>query len=144
MNAHSHMKSFVILLPVALCCLSGCFPYRYVDAPGVTGQVVDRTTKRPVSGAIVSMTSDKAVVQTRTGQSGGFALAAIQAWHLPVNYIEGHVTYGVLRVEAAGYRSVTSEEGESASLWHVSPDVTHYPTGRDDFERVRIALTPGA
>lgn len=142
MHAPSH--KLLLLLPAVF--LAGCFPTHWTDAPGVAGQVVSRATNRPVVGASVSMTAGSKSVQARTDQSGSFSLPAIKHWELLWLLEVGYISNGTLRVQAAGYRPVTTQEGELPDIQRTKsdPGVTHYPSGHADSERVRVVLTPGA
>ena len=139
-------KLLLGILCVSTALLGACVPTRWTDAPEVTGQVVSRRTSQPVAGASVSMTAGKAFVQTRTDGSGSFRLPALKHWDLLWLLEVDQLSNGTLRVEASGYRPFVSHEGDVPALHDAAraPGITYLPTHRDDFERVHIALTPGA
>ena len=99
----------LVLTPLVLCSLllGGCVPGTHVDASPVAGQVVDRTTRMPIAGAkvVLSTFSPDHEAQTLTDQEGRFHLAGFR--HLdftPPPYRFYRVLTGHLHVEAAGYR----------------------------------------
>ena len=134
------------LVSAVLCSSSGCFPLPYTDAPATAGQVVNRATNRPVPGAAVTMASETRMVTTRTDQNGEFRLPAIRAWHFPAAYIEGHHMYGILRVQAAGYRTDYTR-GIGQEPFFVPDDPQAPPRPIDEhsvFGPIHIALSPDA
>ena len=139
-------RSLLGILGLSTLSLSACVPTRWTDAPEVAGQVVSHRTNKPIVGASVSMTSGKALAQTRTDGSGNFHLPALKHWDLLWLLEVGQLSNGTLRVEAAGFHTLTTQEGDVPALHDAArvPGVTYFPTHRDDFEQVRIALTPGA
>ena len=86
--------------------LGGCIPNEHVDASPVTGQVVDRATRRPIAEAEVVLSAQtNSEARTRTGQDGHFCLPGFR--HLvftPLPYGMFTAPTGYLEVKAPGYR----------------------------------------
>ncbi len=136
--------SFLVLTVLMTAVLqSGCIPSSHVDASPVTGQVLDRTTRRPVANAkvVLGATNPDRMAQTLTDQEGRFHLAGFR--HLvftPLPYSMFISPGGYLEVEAAGYKPFRDAE------W-VSPDSDgyfnwHEAHGVGSEQHVHILLAP--
>ena len=102
----------IALASVGTALLGGCIPGEHVDASPVSGQVVDRTTKRPIASAQVVLTAyPHREAHTQTDGDGRFHLAGLR--HLefvPLPYGMYRAPTGFLRVEAAGYQPYAKNE----------------------------------
>jgi hypothetical protein len=90
---------------VLLCLCSGCYPYRQLSMPGVTGSVVDSQTGLPIAGAQVTLSGSLVALPqhpsrdpawyieqgrkypehttgTVSAADGGFAISPVQNWDL--------------------------------------------------------------
>lgn len=97
----------VLTLLACLPLLGGCVPGTHVDASPVAGQVINRTTRQPIAGAkvVLSTFSPDHEAQTYTDQDGRFRLAGFR--HLeftPLPYGFFRTPTGHLHVETTGYR----------------------------------------
>ena len=121
-------------ITLAAASLSSCVPYYFIDATAVSGHVVDRTTKRPVAGARVVLSSIRASVQAQTDQSGDFRLPALRHWTTVPLITDGFYPNGSLRIEAAGYKPYAGQEAAFGG--------GGYGTGSGGLQRVHIMLAP--
>ena len=126
------LPSLIVLLALSL---SGCVPYYFIDATAVRGQVVDRTTNRPVVGAKVVLASNKASTQTQTDQSGSFRLPALRHWTTIPLITDGFIPNGRLRIDASGYKPYSEEEMGGGSGYGTL-------SGSGSLQRVHIMLAP--
>jgi len=60
--------------------LSGCFPYRFVDRPGISGCVIDHRTKQPIGNATVTAHFRQAPVSASSAPDGTFTIPPKYSW----------------------------------------------------------------
>jgi hypothetical protein len=106
------MRASALLLLVAALPLVGCVPMRIIDRPGATGQVIDSLNVAPISSARVTLALDgnrthARVASAITGADGRFVIPAAHRWIIYVVPTDFMAYIGHLRVDAAGYGTVS-------------------------------------
>lgn len=124
--------------------LGGCVPVEHLDASPVTGQVVDRATRRPVVGAqvVLSVLSPDREARARTDQDGRFQFAGFRHLELvPLPYGMYRAPTGHLHVEAKGYRAYDRSEffGSDDRPRYLNRD----GNGPGSLQQVRVELDHG-
>lgn len=127
------MRLSYFLFLLSCCC--GCYPYRALDRPGVTGRVVDSQTGVPLAGAQVKLIGalvatsqrprrkpDWYVEQARsypghsantlTAADGSFNFTPVQSWSLWEIHFSRWGTFYELSVARESYHSYTN------IFWH--------------------------
>jgi len=90
--------------------LSGCFPYKFTEAPGAKGQVIDKETRAPIEGALVTLSSSSPanrnnLLTTPSLENGSFKIQSNQAWGLYIVPMDPAAINGEIKVEKPGYKT---------------------------------------
>ena len=89
--------------------LTGCFPMRIIERPGLTGTVVSASSSLPISGANVVLGashSNRGAGTSSTDVEGHFTIAPIRRWILYIVPMDLMGFSGNIQIEASGYSPI--------------------------------------
>lgn len=123
------VKLGVLLLLVVFLASGCCVPLCMVDP--AQGWVVDASTGKPITGALVTRTSDYAPKRTKTNRKGYFRFHGKWIVTIPLgDALQSDATY---HIEAAGYEGCLTNEFE----WHPG-FVTPFSSQLCDFGVIKL------
>jgi hypothetical protein len=129
----SVVRLFIVALAIAC---SGCVPWRFSETAHIRGEVLDQTTKQPVTGARLHDKRFPEQVVT-TSSDGHFDFPAIHRWSafylLPAPDINREwIPFHSFVIEASGYHANEigiSRSGEhTGEVIYLTPNTALEPT----------------
>ena len=111
-------------LAILLCLgLNACFPYHYTYRSGVSGTVINAQSRKPISGASVSIASSRyqlknGTASTHTLEDGAFYIPPFKQWGILIVGEAMFVTTDTASFRCTGYtdlnKDVFNHEGADA------------------------------
>ena len=96
--------TFVAMIAVLL---SGCWPARFVEQPGVVGTVVSAADGKPVTGALVRLATPRVPGKPASGVvtdgNGRFQIEPLHHWGTDSFLGEGWPLQGSVEIDARGF-----------------------------------------
>ncbi len=128
LNVKKYLNILLLLILIIPC--SGCMPYHFTNKPGISGNVIDSTTKDAISGADVKLTTwsfldKKEKIETAsTGENGSFNIPAEQRWSIYMVPLDPGPLKARVSIEKKGYREFTNE----FYINTMGPSITNFKT----------------
>ena len=99
------LRAMVLLAATML--LSGCWPARFTQRPGVVGTVVSADDHKPIPSAVVKLSPDNgreiARLEVATNAGGRFRIRPTYRWGLYTYLGESWRVGGTVEIEAPGF-----------------------------------------
>ena len=90
--------------------LSGCvIPYRFTTRQGAVGSIVDKGSHRPLSGALITVTTHGETISANSGTNGRFIVPSVREWGVFLAPTDPRPTPWVLKVSAPDYQTYTEK-----------------------------------
>ncbi len=101
------MTARLVFVAMIAVLLSGCWPARFAEQPGVVGTVVSAADGKPVAGALVKLAtprgSGKPASGVMTDRNGRFQIEPLYHWGANSFLGEGWPVQGSVAIDARGF-----------------------------------------
>lgn len=106
--------NYAVYIILIIACV-GCAPYNFTHKPGVSGTVIDSSTKKPINNANITLKTRsfpgriEKTENDSTHDDGSFFIAAEQEWSVYIVPLDPYQMKAEISVEAEGYKKYLKE-----------------------------------
>jgi hypothetical protein len=109
------IKQLLLIYIFSIIACGGCAPYNFTHKPGISGTVIDSSTKKPINNANITLKTRsfpgriEKTENASTHDDGSFFIAAEQEWSVYIVPLDPYQMKGEISVEAEGYKKYLKE-----------------------------------